>query len=267
MRGRTRRRGAPTSPPAGTVAVLGASAGLGAALAHLHRRRGDDVVAVARREERLLELGRAPAGPVSGAWYVAGADLADGPSLSRLSDALIERGPLVRAYLVAAADEAARAGTLEERLAAIERYHRLLFTSWVALTETLIEARAVGPESTLVAISSIAAGVPFPGLALYGAGKAALEAWARTARERPGPRCVVVRPGRFDSEFFGPQPFLVDRLPFARALEVMRAVDRGRDDVHLGTLSDVVASRAEAMVRRLSSRLVRDASPSPEEAG
>jgi short-subunit dehydrogenase len=66
------------------------------------------------------------------------------------------------------------------------------------------DACAAGVEVGLVQISSGAARLAYPGLAVYGAGKAAMEQWVRTVRAEvehrgSGPWIVAVRPGFVDT--------------------------------------------------------------------
>lgn len=63
---------------------------------------------------------------------------------------------------------------------------------------------ARGVDVGLVQMSSGAARLPYPGLAVYGAGKAAMEQWVRTVRlenehRGGGPWVVAVRPGFVDT--------------------------------------------------------------------
>ena len=65
-------------------------------------------------------------------------------------------------------------------------------------------AVAAGADVGLVQISSGAARLAYPGLGVYGAGKAAMEQWVRTARTEfahrgTGPWIVAVRPGFVDT--------------------------------------------------------------------
>src|SRR4051812_30592193 len=154
------------------VAVLGASAGLGAALASHHFRGGDAVLAVARREARLAQLAAAAGATSADRWRQAVLDLTEPADLDSVGRELRRFAPLRTVYFVAAANEVTREGAPSERLTVIERYHRLLFTSWVAVAEAAEEAGLMDAHAAFVAISSLAAVVPISGLDLYGAGKA-----------------------------------------------------------------------------------------------
>ncbi len=243
------------------VAILGASAGLGAALACHHARAGDEVIAIARRGTRLTELARALGVAGSERWQQETLDLTQPADLDRLLLLLGTRAPISALYFVAASNEVQRHGSPSDRLAMIESYNRLLFAGWVSIAEAAEEENVLAPGATVVTISSIAAAVPFSGLELYGAGKAALEMWARATRGAPAARRVVVRPGRFDSDFFSPSDLDLARLPHTLAARIVDDIQAGHEEIHLGSRRDRFASRLGLTAQRLATRYVRDASP------
>jgi short-subunit dehydrogenase len=243
------------SPDPQRVVVLGASSGLGAALALLHARRGDWVTAAARREHRLIQLQQAAAGG-SGRWTSTGADLSSPRSVQALAS-LLAGHRVDRLYLNAAAIPPRPAGSVTDRIAAAEDYHRLLVVSYVALTEFLIDAAALTPQSTVVAVSSLAAAVPFPRMELYCAGKSALEGWCKARRDPNAPRFAIVRPGVFGSEFFTPSAELIPgSLPLARAARILAGLDKGREFIDTGGWRDILASRLSSLAGPRSRRVI-----------
>lgn len=239
--------------------VIGASSGLGAALATQLLGDGRRVLMSARRLERLQTV--ASAGRSEGAAPICcRSDLRDREDLTRLADAICSIGPIGTIYLVAAANEPIGGSGADEVWATTEDYLRLMLTSYVCLITSLEACSWLDRESTVVYISSIAAGVEFASLPLYGSMKAAMEHWIRSTRDGGRARRVVVRPGRFESEFFGP---LSDssRVPIELAATIISAVESGRDEIHLGGPRDRVASHLQLAAKRLAARLVRDASP------
>ena len=74
-----------------TAVVTGASSGLGAEMALALARAGSDVVAVARREDRLLELAES-ATDLAGSITHCVADLSSSDGVSRVARAVSERG-------------------------------------------------------------------------------------------------------------------------------------------------------------------------------
>jgi short-subunit dehydrogenase len=242
-------------PP--SVVVLGASSGLGAALALIHARRGDQVTVIARRADRLLQLRREllPVAPAD-CWESVRSDLTDPSDIELLANHLSKR-PVDRIYLAAGADQPDLAGDVTSRLGTIEPYFRLLFCTYIALTEHMIEQSALTRRSEIVAISSLAAVIPFPGLELYSAGKAALEAWCRQAARRGGPRFIIVRPGLFKSEFFTPSDILqMADIPMDRAAKIVRLIDSGHDFIDVGGWRDVTASRLSSLIGRQARRVI-----------
>jgi uncharacterized protein len=238
-----------SAPSQRQIVVLGASSGLGAALAVVHARRGDQVIAVARREARLAQLRRELLSALpDDSWMPIRADLRDPRDLEALADQL-STWHLDRLYLSAGANQPPAPGGVTERLRIIEPYFRLIFSAYIVLTEHLIEREALSPASRVVAISSLAAVLPFPQLELYSAGKAALEGWCRGARDRGGPEFTIVRPGLFKSEFFRPSNTLRHGdIPLQRAARIVRLVDQGRGFIDVGGWRDITASRLSSLL-------------------
>ncbi|MFJ2647948.1 SDR family NAD(P)-dependent oxidoreductase [Streptomyces sp. NPDC087420] len=236
------------------VLVVGASSGLGAALAVLHRRAGDEVAAVARRAHRLDELERYGASDGAGRWESVELDLLGEDAVALLR----ERWNRFRAgrpdgvpslvYLVAATGD-------DSDLAALVT---LNFRRPVELIRTL-----AAPGTTIVAISSLAAVVPFPGLAAYCASKAALEAWVTAHREDHDTPLVLVRPGKFDSEFTGAASGLdPGALPWETARRVMTGAGGRSALITLGGRRDRTAARLAPVIGgRRARRLVLPAAP------
>ncbi len=209
------------------VGVVGASSGLGAAIAACHSRRGDHVVAVARRMARLEEIADAlrhsvdldaiitgvSEAPQNGHWVSIQADVTATVFQQEFLDALTGAQ---RIYLVAGVNADPRS-TFETNVLAPIRIAQAV--------------DSVGLQ--LVVISSLAAVVAFPGLADYCASKAALEQWMACWRSIAHADVLVIRPGQFDSEFHsGPQTFDFEGLPHQRALEVAQLADHYREGLH-----------------------------------
>src|SRR5262249_19579330 len=133
------------------------------------------------------------------------------------------------------------------------------FGSYIALTDRLIEDGALTRSSRVVAISSLAAVIPFPRLELYSAGKAALEAWCRGARARGGPSFTIVRPGPVKSEFFTPSDLVrIADWPLGKAGRFVRLIDSGRLFVDVGGWRDVTASRLSSLLGPRAGRVIPD---------
>ncbi|GGN99390.1 SDR family NAD(P)-dependent oxidoreductase [Nocardia rhizosphaerihabitans] len=204
------------------VAVVGSSAGLGAAVALRHARRDDDVVAVARRGDRLKQLAESTP-PRAGKWVSVTADVTSPEGLAACLEA---SAGCDRIYLTAAVN------------AGIRHTIALNFEAHCRIAEAL-DRRGL----QVVAISSLAAVVAFPDLEVYGASKAALEQWFASHSRTAESDLLIVRPGRFASEFHtGPLPFDPGSLPHGRAAEVVAAADSSRSGtVTLGGVRDRIA--------------------------
>ena len=219
-----------------SILVVGASSGLGAALALEHARIGDNVTAVARRGDRLDELARFTPNPDQ--WSSVRLDITAADAISRMTN---YRPTADVVYLVAGVNSSDPDVIMRTNL----------------IGPIQIAEAYAGHVSTIVVISSVAAVVQFPGLAAYGASKAGLEHWARTFAQSTTSQILVVRPGQFASEFFEPrEKLVVGDLPFARAKEVLDKVARSErsQTMTLGARRDALSA---SMSRIVGSRLAR----------
>lgn len=224
------------------VAIVGASSGLGAAIAIHHYRHGHYVTAVARRVERLDQLAGVVGGighptraddatvPTASRWTSIKADVTSDSDQDRLSTQLCDAE---RIYLVAGINADPRA-TFETNV---------LSLAWLA--------HAIDRDGLqVVVISSLAAVVAFPDLAAYSASKAALEHWMACHRATARAAVLVIRPGQFESDFHsGPRPLDIEQLPLSRATEVAKLADRHRDGLRtIGGWRDRLAAACARVV-------------------
>ena len=211
------------------AAVIGASSGLGAALALSHHSRGDDVIATARRRERLSHL-RTYSTSEGAPWQSVGADISTDVGFATTVDAVRAAD---RIYLCAATNSTPTA------------------TVAVNLVAPIRIAEAVDRRGLqVVVLSSLTAVVAFPTLGTYGATKAGLEHWVASHRQRCLADVLLVRPGQFQSEFHtGPAPFDHASLPHQRAAQVIAACDHRRSGtVTMGGYRDKVAATASRVL-------------------
>ncbi len=188
------------------VLVVGASSGIGRAIAAAAGRRGAQVATMARRAGRLAEL----AGDAGGSLAAFPGDVSDEQTCEKVVGGALEwLGGLD--HLVYAAGTAPL-GTIEQLQAA--DWHRVLATNIVGAAVVLraaLPALLASERPVVVLLSSHSVPEPWPGLVAYAASKGALEALARGLKsEQPGVEVVVVRVG----------PTLT---PFADAWEPERA--------------------------------------------
>lgn len=172
-----------------TAIVTGASRGIGKAVATLFAAHGAALVLVARGQDALDCLAREFAGQGARVTTFAG-DICD-PVVADavLSHAEREYGGVdVLANIAGAYPTALLAETTDQQFAA---------TVAVNLTGTFVMCRTVLPRmlargrGSIVNMSSTAARLPTPGLSVYGAAKAGVEAFTRAIAVEAAPRVRV----------------------------------------------------------------------------
>lgn len=167
-----------------THIVTGASRGVGEAIAAEFLKRGDRVVAIARgSSKRLEEL----AGPAANRLFWYHRDLSDPAVAGATIDELWAGTPIAEDNLItlfAAAAVVEPIGTAgAPQTAEIDRAIRLNLTAPVAMAHRLLaKIGDTGPPVRIVLLSSGASLRPMPGLGVYGASKAALNAFVATTR-------------------------------------------------------------------------------------
>ena len=227
-----------------TDVVVGASAGLGAALALELATRGRRVIAVARRPARLADLVQIHRGiePIVG----------DICRPIELTQRIVEHHimPQARWWLCA--------GWRPLETTAHEHLHNHA-GGWIALLEQLLIARLLLESTRVVYISSAAAWAPFDGLEAYCASKAAVEAWIRACRHSGRFAGRIVRPGQFDSEFYEQLPNLRNsKIPMTLAQTVIRRIDSGSGDITLGGWRDIIGFKLSSLIGHERARLILD---------
>jgi NADP-dependent 3-hydroxy acid dehydrogenase YdfG len=198
-----------TGPLTGRTAVVtGASSGIGAATARLFAAQGARVALLARRADRIDAL----AAELTKDGHTAVAvpvDVADTGSIataaSRVADQL---GPVD--LLLNNAGVMLAAPLTESRTGDWQQMIDVNLTGVLrvadAFTPNLVAAAAEGRAADLLNISSVAASLTFPHLAVYSATKAAVTAYSKTARAELGPlgvRVSNIEPGLVTTELQG----------------------------------------------------------------
>lgn len=189
---------APALRPVRRALVTGASSGIGAATVRSLRAHGWDVVATARRADRLAELARETG------CTVVPADLTDEDDVAALVAEVRSGGPLHS--LVNNAGGAAGADSVEEgRVEDWRRMYEVNVLATLRLTQALLpDLRSSGAGDVLV-VSSTAALDTYPGGGGYVAAKHAERAIATTLRlELVGQpvRVIEIAPGMVRTEEF-----------------------------------------------------------------
>lgn len=185
--------------------ITGASAGIGAAVAHRLAEHGAAVVLGARRAERLGEVQRSIAARVPGARVTAlPLDVNDEASVEAFLRSGAERaGPPT--ILVNNAGLALGADRVED--AELADWERMLDTNVRAvfrLTRMVVPGMLERGGGDVVMIASVAGVDPYPGGSVYCATKAALHAFASALRQETlgrNLRVLTFDPGLVETEF------------------------------------------------------------------
>jgi short-subunit dehydrogenase len=239
--------------------ITGASAGIGAALAHEFAANGHELVLIARREQALNTLADAIAAKGVARPTVLRMDVARIDAARDIGEALAQRGlePDVVVNnagfgLLGAADKLDRA----EQLAMIDLDVRTLTDLSLAFIESL-ERRGGG----ILNVASIAAFLPGPGMAVYYASKAYVLSFSEALHQElksRGVRVTVLCPGPVPTEFqaragMGGDAFprLLTRTAERVAREGYRGLKQGRRVVIPGTANKLVTVLMRFVPRKL----------------
>ncbi len=189
--------------PKSTVLITGASAGLGAEFAREHAARGDDLILVARRADRLDALAAELAGKHGIRAEVIVADLTAADAADALMDEIAKRG-LTVGVLINNAGFGARgdfaALDIAMQLGMIDLNCRTLVALCHAALPGMIERKSGG----ILNIASTAAFQPGPWMAVYYASKAFVLSFSEALHEEvkdKGVRVATLCPGATRTEF------------------------------------------------------------------
>lgn len=158
--------------------VTGASSGLGRAFARRLSRDPDirEIWAIARREDRLKELGALCACPVRSIPL----DLREDSSFQTLRDLLSQENPVISVLVCAAGfGKMGNAAAVDpsDNAAMID------VNCKAAMAVTLLCRPWLRRGSRVIEISSVSAFTPVPGVGVYAATKAFLESFSKTLRQ------------------------------------------------------------------------------------
>jgi short-subunit dehydrogenase len=251
--------------------VTGASSGIGVAFARALKGRGERLVLVARRRDRLealaAELGEDPSS-------VLVADLASPHGAAHVAAEAARRGFVID-LLVNNAGVGHTARFHEEPADRIASMLDLNVRAVVEMTRAFLPAMVERGQGRIVNVASNAAFQPVPFLTVYAATKAFVLSFSEglaTELEGTGVRVQALCPGLTRTEFLEmaethTQGLLVNRMPTMTAEDVVRAslrgLDRGRVRVIPGFSNRALAAAQglvpRTWVRRVAGALYRPA--------
>lgn len=208
---------------AGHVAlVTGASSGIGEGIARALAAEGANVVAVARRGDRLKALVEEIAG-AGGAALALEHDVAEVAKAPACIDAVTERFGRIDS-LVNVAGVMLSARTAE---ASVDDWQRMFDTNvlgLMALTHAAFAVMRAAERGHIVNISSVSARLANPGSPAYAATKSAVNTFSESLRKEGtsvGVRVTVVSPGIVETELFEHAADAATRARFRGMLESM----------------------------------------------
>lgn len=251
------------------VWITGASSGIGEALAHRCARRGARLILSARREERLEAVRQACDHPER--HTVLPLDLARTDTLGAAAEEALERCGRV--------DVMVHNGGISQRslaeataLAVDRRILEVDYLAPVALTKALLPAMLERGSGRFVVVSSLVGKIGTPLRSSYSGAKHALHGFFDSLRAEVhdrGVRVTLVCPGFIRTEVSihaltgdGTPQGTMDRAqqrgmsPEACAARIVRALDRGSDEVLVGG-KEVWAVRLDRAFPGLFRRLIR----------
>lgn len=233
------------------VVVLGASSGIGRAVARACARHGDHVVLAARAEQSLLAA-EAECRADGGGTLVVPTDVTDPEAVRALLAAAVERFGRVDAVVVSVAVVAY--GRFEDvPAAAFDQVIATTLTGTANVARAALQLFAEQGGGRLVLTGSLLGKIATPYMSSYVTAKWAVHGLARVlqveARETPGVEVSLVSPGGVDTPVYsqaasysghgGRPPPPVDP-PEKVARAVLRVLDRPRREVSVGIANPVV---------------------------
>ncbi|MBA3946887.1 MAG: SDR family NAD(P)-dependent oxidoreductase [Herpetosiphonaceae bacterium] len=225
------------SQSADAILITGATDGIGRALAQHYHRLGKRLILIGRRPQ--AELDRDLFGPAT----YCSADLTqvDAPDIIAR---FLQEQEVERLDLLIHNAAVGYYGTLQDQPeASIHAVVAVNLRTPIALTHRLLPY-VIATQGTIVFISSVAAVLPTPEYAVYGATKAALESFAYNLRpELRGQATIqVIAPGATRTAMHAKSGAPLDRLGWARfpaadlvAAQIVTAIQRGKPFSMLGS--------------------------------
>jgi short-subunit dehydrogenase len=227
-----------TRPERGTALITGASAGIGAAFAHVLAAEGFDLVLVARRVDRLVEIAAEVEERFGVSVNVLGTDLADPSAAAGMEQHLATEGVEVD-VLVNNAGFALKDAFMDASWREHAGFIQVMATSVAELCHRFAPGMKQRGFGRIINVSSIAAFAPETAGSLYGAVKLFTLSLSRAlAKELDGTGVHVsaLCPGYTLTEFHDVIDVReeIDRLPGFMVMDAMTVARQGWDAVERG---------------------------------
>lgn len=242
-----------------TIAITGASRGIGASAAIAIAAPGRRIVLMARSEEKLRETQIAVEAQ-GGQAIVLPVDLASRAGAEACSKKLLERTNGQLDVLVLNAGISNHSDFLTSDLDAVEYELRLNYLSPLVILRKCLPHMVTQPDGGhVVCVGSLASLMPFPGEASYAASKAALLSLLRTLRvelrEQPV-QLTTVLPGYTATEMTEKHRSLLPAMSAERVgMAIAKAIEE-RPHIVIPGLSNRLAARVFQTFPGISDRLL-----------
>ncbi len=245
-----------------TVLITGATSGIGLSLARYYERAGWS----------LVLLGRKPQDELSAALFTperyCQVDLADAAASRTVVDFLDAHGVDNLHVVIHNAGVGYYGSAKDQSDASVRNLLQVNLYAPIALTHALLPKlqKQLDHPPTIAFVSSVAADVPVPDYAVYGASKAGLDGFARSLRAEVSPdiNVALIHPGATKTAMHrksGVPEGKLDTSRFADADEVARtiakAIEDKRDEMTVGvgnkgarTLSRHLPALLDSLLRR-----------------
>jgi short-subunit dehydrogenase len=186
-----------------SAVVTGASSGIGREIALGFAREGANVLAVARRQEKLKEVEKS-ADKMDGSVVIYSCDIRENTS----ADLIIENSLLNFGSIDILVNNAAIGMNKQFSELSQKEIINVIQTNLLApafLSQKVLPIMIENQSGHLIFITSLAGKLGFPGLSTYSASKFGIEGLAETIRHevhKDNIAVTVLRPGVTDTEFF-----------------------------------------------------------------
>ncbi len=217
-----------------TILITGASSGIGRELAVQLAQKGNRLILVARREDRLLELVKSLPNLDQHLFFPC--DVSDEKAVQHVCESLLEEGTEIDLLLM----NAGMSFGFNVNDINLDHFHhefKVNYFHTLYFLKYLLPGMIERKRGTIAAVTSLAAYRGMPESAPYCSSKAALYNLMESLRIdlwRTGVKCVIISPGFVKSEITDrntfQMPFLMDTDK--AAARIIRGLEKGKLEIH-----------------------------------